>query len=285
MHNTRHFQTTQRAFVKYLIFLFAILLVLVPEVSAKGNKLIDGIKIRYGKIQNRFTFTLPTDEIDQPVIVEVDEKYSHLNDPVMFPIGIVLPETLMGPWSFRGAVFEYRPSLEFKDLPPSEAENRPEYYTRGADRVARQKAVLRTFIYNNFFNASDKSFADANSNWALSTDVTSSSIFLGYYWGVFYPGSNDWKNHRFMKIGLGFGVFYTELSYKLNLCSQYRLTFSESDDGLENVECVDKTEIDSAEFKGGGVAGIIHLTLWEKFTEDSIWKIGTSDFAQNITFI
>ena len=48
-------------------------------------------------------------------------------------------------------------------------------------------------------------------------------------------------------------------------------------------ECVGKTEIDSASSKGVGVAGITHVTLWERVTKDSIWKIGSGEFGENLT--
>ena len=197
----------------------------------------------------------------------------------MFPIAITLPETLMNPWSFRGAVFEYQDTIEAKDLSPvSVAIDKDTTYLR-------QLSELRTSLYNNFFSASDKSFVDANSNWALSADVASSRAFLGYYLGAFIPA---FEYHRFLKVGFGLGAFYAELSYKLNLCSQYKVTPKLGGDGKaassgHGGECVGKTEIDSASAKGFGVASIVHFTLWERVTKDSIWKIGSGEFGENLT--
>ena len=92
----------------------------------------------------------------------------------------------------------------------------------------------------------------------MSTDVTSSRIFLGYTWGFFIPIG---ENHRFLKFGTGLGVYYIDLSFKLNLCSQYY------------GECVGKTEIDSYSGKKSGVASAGQMTFWERRTKDSIWRL------------
>ncbi|MEE2716335.1 MAG: hypothetical protein VX610_02800, partial [SAR324 cluster bacterium] len=139
---------------------------------------------------------------------------------------------------------------------------------------------LRTSLYNNFFNASDKTFADANSNWALSADVTSSRVFLGYYMGVFIPVG---EYHRFAKIGAGLGVYYMDMLLKLNLCSQYKITpMVENGDVTDKGHggaCVGKTEIDSSSYKGFGLSGNASFTIWERVTKDSVWKIMTGENA------
>ena len=99
-------------------------------------------------------------------LMKIETGYRHLKNQQSLPIAIVLPETLMNSWSFRGGVFEWQQSTEITDLVPSNG--------------ARQTSSQRTILYNDFFNASDKSFADSNSKWALSADITSSRIFLGY---------------------------------------------------------------------------------------------------------
>ena len=160
----------------------------------------------------------------------------------------------MTSWSFRGALFEYEFPSESKDLPPVN-----DGIITGNNR---QKSSDRTLLYNDFFNASDKAFADANSNWALSADVNSSRIFLGYYWGVFIP-IGDY--HRFFKFGAGLGVYNIDLSFKLNLCSQFISTGTEGG-------CIGKKEIDSYSGKKLGITLARHMTLWERRTKDSIWR-------------
>ena len=114
----------------------------------------------------------------------------------------------------------------------------------------------------------------------MSADTVSKQIFLGYNWGVFYPA---FEYHRFMKIGLGFSVFYAELSYTLNLCSEYKISLNLSDDGTPTTphggECIGKKEIDPSSNKGFGYATNMHFTAWEKVTKDSIWKLFSMDLA------
>ena len=129
------------------------------------------------------------------------------------------------------------------------------------------RSSYKTSLYNDFFNTSDKAFADANSNWALSADVTSSRIFLGYTWGFFIPIG---EYHRFFKFGAGLGVYYIDLSLKLNLCSQLRyhqVSYLEI-----QTECVGKKEIDSYSGNKLGVSSLYNITLWERRTKDSIWR-------------
>jgi hypothetical protein len=259
-----------------LLSLCGLILTALP-LQAEEDKWIDGIKFRMGILSNDTTFMLPWVE-DENSIIEVNNKFSHLEDPAIFPIAITLSETLMNSWSFRGAFLEYQPLTVAKDLVPYGTTVTPD------TTYLRQLSSLRTSLYNNFFNASDQAFADANSNWALSADMTSSRIFLGYYWGVFIPA---FEYHRFLKAGVGFGAFYADLSYKLNLCSQYKVTpkleDGEAASSGHGGECVGKTEIDSASSKGVGVAGITHVTLWERVTKDSSWKFFSAELGINIT--
>ena len=81
---------------------------------------------------------------------------------------------------------------------------------------------------------------------------------------------------RFFKFGMGLGVYYVDLSYKLNLCSQYKVT-PKVEDGKAALnghggECVGKTEIDSASNKWGGVAFVSHVAIWEGVSKEGIPK-------------
>ena len=267
-----NFDWLMRKAIKYLLASL-LLFVLAGAVHAEEGKWIDGIKFRYGPLSNTTTFELPwvEDGNEGKSIIKVNNYFSHLEDPILFPIAITLPETLMASWSFRGALFEYQPLTVAKDLVPFGTS------VTADTTYLRQLSSLRTSLYNNFFSASDKSFADANSNWALSADVTSSRVFLGYYWGVFIPA---FEYHRFAKIGLGLGAFYGDLSYKLNLCSQYKITPNNTplDAGSQKGHggaCVGKTEIDSSSYKGFGLTVNGSFTIWERVTKDSVWKIMT----------
>ena len=271
--------------LKYVLSFFAFLIFSVPIVNAQelveenenGQLLedkswyeIDGIKIRIGRLRNNTGISLSSQENSHqlpPAIIDQTDQFSHQNAIPISPIAIVLPETLMTSWSFRGAVFEFQTETEVKDLSPSPDDNSINSETTHW----RQKSSMRTLLYNDFFNASDKSFADSNPKWALSADVNSSRYFFGYIWGVFIPVG---KNHRFFKIGFGPAVYYTDMSLKLNLCSEYKITVSEKERTNHGGECVGKTEIDSASIsKWGWIFPTYHFTLWEIFTRDSVWKI------------
>ena len=256
--------------MKHVLVLFAIILVLIPVVKAEDKSWyeIDGIRIR------------PVGNYRGPVVIYMPWKKESRIDPLypgigipntpsiagkaeekgLFPLALELPETLMTSWSFRGGLFEFEFPTEVKDLGPDFGGDHGSAYRR-------QSSKIRPSLYNDFFNASDKAFADANPKWALSADVTSSRIFLGYYWGVFIP-IGDY--HRFIKFGAGLGVYNIDLSFKLNLCSQLIKTGTEG--GRLQTECVGKTEIDSYSGQKSGIATSAHMTLWERRTKDSIWR-------------
>ena len=261
--------------MKHVFVLFAIILVLVPVVKSEEQSWyeIDGVRIRLGQLTFGTNFRW-----DENRIIHTDSFYSHFKTQTLFPVIPTLPETLMTSWSYRGGVLEFQSKTEVKDLVPIDADKSGR--GTGQERYLRQKDEFRTSLYNDFFNASDKAFADANSKWALSADVTSSRVFFGHLWGVFIP-IGDY--HRFMKIGFGFGAFYSEFSYKLNLCSEYKLSITEARGGGKSGKCMGKTETDSASTKGFGVSNVRQLTFWERATKDSIWKIITIKEASNMT--
>jgi len=214
--------------LKSLLLSLCCLILTALPVQAEEDKWIDGIKFRYGTLNNDAAFKFEIGSEYYQKIFEVNRYFGHLAATPMFPIAITLPETLMNSWSFRGAFLEYQPLTVAKDLVPKGGWG--EYDVTVETTYLRQSSALRIALYREFFNASDKAFADANSNWALSADMTSSRIFLGYYWGVFLPyrpllceSPCPWRA-RFFKFGVGLGVYYVDLSYKLNLCSQYKVT-------------------------------------------------------------
>ena len=247
-------------------------------VQAEEGKWIDGIRFRYvTNSPEDCRFKSPVSCSKNPIGIYMPWKIEDRISPYfsdapknaaaiavkniqkpLFPFALELPETLMTSWSFRGGQFDF----EF----PTEHDLRIEVNEEAYD--GRLKSSYKTSLYNDFFNASDKSFADANSNWAISADVTSSRVFLGYNWGFFIP-IGDY--HRFFKFGAGLGVYYIDLSLKLNLCSQLILTGTEGG-GLQT-ECVGKTEIDSYSGKELGIASTAGATFWERRTKDSIWRL------------
>ena len=263
--------------LKYLLFPLLLLLTALP-IQAEEDKWIDGIRFRPvndskldmvvympWKIEDRISPYFSNPPKTGAISSNMISTTAGHEKTTLFPFALELPETLMTSWSYRGGQFDF----EF----PTEHDLRIEVNEEAYD--GRLKSSYKTSLYNDFFNASDKAFADANSDWEMIiTDVTSSRIFLGYTWGFFIPIG---ENHRWFKLGAGLGVYYIELSLKLNLCSQLRyhqVSYLET-----QRECVGKKEIDSYSGNKFGVASLYNITLWERRTKDSIWRFMQGNFA------
>ena len=251
--------------MKYVLVLFAVMMVLVSTVYAEDDKWIDGIRFRYGQEWYETYISIPLAGKDTDII-KTENTISKFTPISQFPIAITLPEILMNSWSFRGAYLEYQNRTELKDLAPQASDN----VIHSDTTNWRQKPDERTYIYNNLFTASDKTFADANSNWALSADTVSSRFLFGYNWGVFIPVG---EYNRFFKFGLGPAIYYLNFSMKLNLCSEYKITPSPGKSDGHSSECVGKREIDSASIDKVILATSVVVSLWERFTKDSVWRI------------
>ena len=97
------------------------------------------------------------------------------------------------------------------------------------------------------------------------------------------------KNHRFLKTGFRISTSYSELNLKLNLCSEYIIIERTiPDDGGENY-IEGKYEIDSTRKIGWINDLVLHINLWERVTEDSIfsfykWTFNLSSTRSNLSF-
>ena len=210
-------------------------------------------------ITNEVNFRASNEDIITP-----DKGLEGQKPKDLIPEAIVLPETLMNSFSFRSAFFEYSGKSSINEIAPQGERNSSNY---------RQSASSRDLLYNNFFNASDRSFADANSNWALSANTNFEFIYLGYYWGVFLPIG---KSHRFFKTALGLSIVHSKVSITLYLCEEYQISKSEGERKSEKTgECIGKKEIDEGKSADIGLEPLISFNLWERYTEDSIVKILT----------
>ena len=261
--------------MKYVLVLFAVMMVLVSTVYAEDDKWIDGIRFRYGQEWYETYISIPLAGKDTDII-KTENTISKFTPISQFPIAITLPEILMNSWSFRGAFLEYQNRTELKDLAPQASDN----VIHSDTTNWRQKSDERTYIYNNLFTASAKTFADANSNWSLSADTVSSRFLFGYNWGLFIPVG---ENNRFLKFGLGPAIYSLNFSMKLNLCSEYKITPSPGKSDGHSSECVGKREIDSSSIDKVAFTTSVVVTLWERFTKDSVWRIlsqsaGDADF-------
>ena len=263
--------------MKHVLILFAVMMVLVPTVYAEDDKWIDGIKFRYGGLTFSPDLSHPSmgsSEVDNRIIVNSSLPNS------LIPVALVLPETSMNSFSFRGGIFEIS-NESYDDLAP---------YGFESSTHLRQSPESRDWLVSSFFNDDDKSYISGKDLWALSADAEMKSLFFGYYWGLFIPIG---KNHRFLKTGFGISTSYSELNLKLNLCSEYRIIERTiPDDGGQNYiegKCEGKYEIDSIRKIGWINDLVLHINLWERVTEDSIfsfykWTFNQSSFRSNLSF-
>ena len=126
--------------LKNVLTFIVLMLLSLPAIQAEEGW-IDGIKVRWGNLRNRTSIYLPSQNIGESFINKND-TFSHLNATPIFPIAIVLPETLMNSWSFRGAVFEFQSETGDKDLSP-----RPDDSSINSDTTHwRQKSTIRTLL-------------------------------------------------------------------------------------------------------------------------------------------
>ena len=70
-------------------------------------------------------------------------------------------------------------------------------------------------------------------------------------------------------MAIGAALTYSDISVRPLLCEQYRISVSE---GKEYGDCVGKKEIDSATASGTAVQNVFYFNLWERYSENSIWK-------------
>ena len=286
---------------RYFFLSFSTLILSGFSAYAADDKWIDGIKFRYTLYDAKSYILAP--EFNNEKLVEPPGGWDILSAEVetLFPVVITFPETRMNSWSFRGFFLDFQPETTVNNLQPS-GDNiwdtsgytclvySPEGIclssipNRYKTSKVRQGAQLRDYLYKDFFNDTERSFADANSEWAVSADFTSSRIFLGYLWGVFIPA---FEYHRFLKIGLGLALYQADISFKLNLCSTFQTGViyknPNSSDGNKKPPrgCNDKTEIDSASAVKSGLAGLAQITIWERYTEDSVWTLIKYELGRN----
>ena len=104
---------------------------------------------------------------------------------------------------------------------------------------------------------------------------------IGYYWGVFLPA---FEYHRFLKLGVGLGVFAAQFEVDYNLCSAYSVYYRDND-RYQTAECVGKKKIDSIDALGVGAAYVSNITIWERKTKDSIWRLFSLDGGSTYTTI
>ena len=260
--------------MKHVLILFAVMMVLVPTVYAEEKSWyeIDGIKFRYGdNVQQIWFRTNDNENYSEEIIIKPDFQLEGQKVPKLTPITIVLPESLMNSYSFRGAFLDYKGPSAISDIAPVGEINNNNY---------RQSSQTRERLINEFFNDDDKSFIQGKDNWALSADTDFMFYFVGYYWGLFLPIG---EYHRFFKTAFGIALTYYELTVKLNLCEEYKVTENRDKIGDNDFEgdgeCTGKREIDSASTAGYKIIPVIHFNIWQRSSKKSIWSILSVDFS------
>ena len=284
--------------MKYILVLFALMMVLVPTGYAEDDKWIDGIKFRYGRIYNgqALLIDFPSDNSRQ--IVASDQQINETNT-TKFPIVITFPETLMTSWSFRGFYSEFIPQTKTLNIPPSQA---PSYFMGGfsldgsdgsgpiydeileADRLNKEFFYLRNieehrnYLLTNFLPKylSDSEISSIPENWAMSFDHTFNTITLGYYFGVFIPLGDK---HRIFKYTYGLGVGRSDKKIIINLCDSYTVTLNyDEENKLETPhegKCNDSRGLVNLSFVKVHYSVQTEITLWERISEDSFLTLLT----------
>ena len=241
----------------------------------------DGIKYAVGQKVSELRFESPPFNNAERYLFKTAryQMFTGDNEANQQGFSIVLPETLMSSWSFRGAYIVYTEPLESKNLIPANGEEKEEVSKDGESRTfLRQFPADREWLINNFFNSEDKDYIAGKNNWALSGDYQLQQTSLGYYWGLFIPLG---KKHRLLKAGFGLNAAYLNANITLYLCEKY---ISSDGNGYGNEghgDCVGKKEIDSSSINTFLIGNVIHITFWERFSENSIWRI----FSQTIASI
>ena len=264
--------------LKHVLAFFAFIMVSLASVYADEGYIPffpdflepDGIKIRNGTTEQKLNLRTKGNggqDLNETIINSDSNLEGQNTRMMMTPITLVLPESLMNSWSFRGAFIDYTPKISIKDASP---QGEPSGNNR------RQSQQVRDFLSNSFFNDDDKSFISGKDKWALSADTEYLYYVVGYYWGIFIPIG---KTNRILKSALGFSIVYSETSIELNLCEEYRISYN--DEGNEYGECVGKKNIDSSYNSGFHFTPVMHITIWERYSKSSIWVFGGMN--QNLT--
>ena len=194
-----------------------------------------------------------------------DRKYS-------LPVNFVFKETLFGDNFYGSMVFDIFLPQNVKDLPPKWTENDGD------------KELIR-----NYLNSEDKEICsfDDDSNCAISADLNSSNVLLGYLVGGYFGN----KTHRYIAIGLGPVIFYNETNIDLLICTRYKREEENGSTSKQGV-CEGKQVIDNSytkdfysgytlnwgiyEYRGGD----FHFSIFKYFGHSIEFKTNFSKHPQ-----
>ena len=270
---------------------------IIPASAIQAqDKTIDGIRLRYSTVLSQDQFLIEDYEITK-YNTNINTEYSgYFAGTQKFPIAIIFPESLMSSWLFRQAYFDFSIGDEINDIPPlpdkpiSIQLNTAFKYSITTIYL-RQKSGTRNYLKDNFLPKyfSSSQLSTLPENWAITHDLKRSALALGYMWGFFIPLG---EMHRFLKVGLGFGLGLMDNNIKIKFCDSYDVAVktekdSQDEDKLANShegKCNNPNNLENIAYKEIIASYGGHFTVWERISKDSTWQILSIDNVQIISF-
>ena len=267
-------------------------MIIPTSVIQAQDKTIDGIRLRYSTVLSQDKFEIDDYEITK-YDTDINTEYTGtFAGKQKFPIAIVFPETLMASWLFRQAYFDFSIGDEINNIPPLPDQSISSQLDSAFNdsRTAihlRQKSGTRGYLKENFlpkyFSASQ--ISTLPENWAITHDLKRSALALGYMWGFFIPLG---EMHRFLKVGLGFGLGLMDNNIKIKFCDSYDVAVKTEKDSQDKEKlanshegkCNNPNNLERVAYKEIIGSTGVHFTFWERISKDSIWTFMSIDLAQ-----
>ena len=270
---------------------------IIPASTIRAqDKTIDGIRLRYSTVLSQDQFLIEDYEITK-YNTKINTEYSgYFAGTQKFPIAIIFPESLMSSWLFRQAYFDFSIGDEINDIPPlpdqSISSQLNSALTDSRTTVyLRQKSGTRDYLKENFLPKyfSSSQLSTLPENWAITHDIKRSALALGYMWGFFIPLG---EMHRFLKVGLGFGLGLMDNNIKIKFCDSYDVAVKTEKDSQDKEKlakshegkCNNPNNLESVAYKEIIGSTGVHVTFWERISKDSIWTFFSFDIAQITSF-
>ena len=273
-------------------FLITILLIIPASAIQAQDKTIDGIRLRYSTVLSQDQFLIEDYEITK-YNTKINTEYSgDFAGTQKFPIAIIFPESLMSSWLFRQAYFDFSIGDEINDIPPLPDQSISSQLNSALNDsrttvYLRQKSGTRNYLKDNFLPKyfSSSQLSTLPENWAITHDIKRSALALGYMWGFFIPLG---EMHRFLKVGLGFGLGLMDNNIKIKFCDSYDVAVKTEKDSQDEEKlakshegkCNNPNNLESVAYKEAVISAGVTFTLWERISKDSIWTFMSIDIAQ-----
>ena len=272
--------------------LITMLMIMPTSVIQAQDKTIDGIRLRYSTVLSQDQFKIDDYEITK-YNSKINTAYTYtFPGKQKFPIAIVFPESLMASWLFRQAYFDFSIGDEINDIPPvpdqSISSQLDSAFNDARTTVyLRQKSGTRDYLKENFLPKyfSSSQLSTLPENWVITHDLKRSALAFGYMWGFFIPLG---EMHRFLKVGLGFGLGLMDNNIKIKFCDSYDVAVKTEKDSQDKEKlakshegkCNNPNNLESVAYKEAVISAGVTFTLWERISKDSIWTFMSIDIAQ-----